>query len=137
MNANVTELAGSYAQAWAARDADAIVALHTGDSVFHVHGLGEAALGTVPVRQLIAALFTLVPDLRFDRKRVYLGADHLVIEYDMSGTSAGSAFVCDGVDVIAVSGGLVARKETYLDLVALQRQIGTLPVSATEPPGAS
>jgi hypothetical protein len=35
--------------------------------------------------------------------------------------------VCDGVDVLAVTGGEVARKDTYLDLVALVGQVGPLP----------
>jgi hypothetical protein len=33
------------------------------------------------------------------------------------------------VDVIAVEGGLVARKDTYLDWAAIQQQLGE-PVSA-------
>jgi hypothetical protein len=41
------------------------------------------------------------------------------------------SFVCDAVDVIAVSDGLVARKDTYLDLIALERQIGPLPRMTT------
>jgi len=39
MTANSSELAASFGLAWATRDVDAIVALHTLDSVFHVHGL--------------------------------------------------------------------------------------------------
>lgn len=35
-----------------------------------------------------------------------------------------------GVDVIAFSDGLVARKDTYLDLVSLERQVGSLPTMA-------
>ena len=69
----------------------------------------------------------LVPDLHFEPKRFYLGADHIVLEYDMSGTLDGRHFVCDGVDVIAVVDGMVARKDTYLDLVALIDQVGVLP----------
>jgi len=46
-------------------------------------------------------------------------------------------FVCDGVDVIVVSSGLVARKDTYLDLAALQRQTSPLPVMTIQPPGTS
>jgi ketosteroid isomerase-like protein len=126
MSRTVNELAGLYAMAWAAHDANAVGALHTEDSVFHVHGLGDAASGTEAVRQLAAELFALSPDLHFEAKRVYLGSDHIALEYDMSGT-AGQSFVCDGVDVIAVSDGLVARKDTYLDLIALERQIGPLP----------
>lgn len=126
MSRTVNELAGPYAMAWAAHDANAVAALHTQDSIFHVHGLGDAALGVEAVRQLAAEFFALAPDLHFEAKRVYLGPDHLTFEYDMSGTTAGQPFVCDGVDVIAVSDGLVARKDTYLDLTALERQIGPL-----------
>jgi ketosteroid isomerase-like protein len=128
MSASITEVAGSYSLAWAARDVDRIVTLHTDDSVFHVHGLGEAASGISAVRQLVVAFLVLVPDLQFDKRRVYLGADHVVSEYVMSGTVTGSDFSCDGVDVIAVRRGLVARKDTYLDLAALQRRIGTVPM---------
>ena len=127
MSLSIEDLAGRYHQAWVDRDPDVIVALHTEDSTFHMHGVADPAVGQGPVRGLIASLLTLVPDLRFEAKRVYLGSDHIVFEYDMSGTSGGTHFVCDGADVIAVDGGLVARKDTYLDLVALVDQIGELP----------
>ena len=45
----------------------------------------------------------------------------------MSGTYGQTHFECDGADVIAVSDGLVTRKDTYLDLTALTEQIGSLP----------
>ena len=124
---SVSDVAGPYRKAWAARDVDAVVALHTTESVFHVHGFADAASGVEAVRQLVDSFFTLVPDLQFDAKRVYVGADHIVFEYEMAGTADGSPFRCDGVDVIAVSAGLVARKDTYLDLTTLQRQVGRLP----------
>jgi hypothetical protein len=128
---SVGELAGQYHQAWTDLDVDAIVALHTEDSVFHLHGVTDAATGQASIRQTIVALLELVPDLHFDAKRAYLGADHLVLEYDMSGTVGESSFVCDGADVIAVQDGLVARKDTYLDLSAYQRQAGAIPLLAT------
>ena len=43
----------------------------------------------------------------------------------MSGSSEGKHFSCDGVDVIAVTDGRVARKDTYLDWPAIERQLGT------------
>ena len=92
-----------------------------------MHGVTDPAVGREPVRDLVASLLRLVPDLHFQAKRVYVGSDHIVFEYDMSGTSDVSHFVCDGADVIAVTDGLVARKDTYLDLVALLDQIGTMP----------
>ena len=127
MSLTVEELAGLYHQAWADHDPTAIAALHTDDSVFHMHGVAPEAVGRIAVTELATTLVSLIPDLGFAMKRGYLGDDHLVIEYAMSGTFAGSSFVCDGADVIAVSGGLVARKDTYLDLTALVGQVGPLP----------
>jgi ketosteroid isomerase-like protein len=127
LSLSIEDLAGQYHQGWADRDPDVIVALHTENTTFHMHGVANPAVGRARVRELVASLLALVPDLRFEGKRFYLGANHIVFEYDMSGTTSGSKFVCDGADVIAVESGLVARKDTYLDLVALVDQIGALP----------
>jgi hypothetical protein len=91
----------------------------------------DAAAGRESIQQTITALLGLVPDLHFDVKRAYLGADHIVLEYEMSGTAGESPFVCDGADVIAVRDGLVARTDTHLDLAAYQRQAGAIPLLAT------
>jgi ketosteroid isomerase-like protein len=127
MSLTVEELVGQYHQAWADHEPTAIAALHTDDSVFHMHGVAPEAVGWTAVAALVTTLVSLIPDLVFEPKRGYLGADHIVIEYAMSGTVGGSPFVCDGADVIAVSNGLVARKDTYLDLTALVSQVGPLP----------
>ena len=127
MSLTVEELAGRYHQAWAAHEPAAIAALHTDDSVFHMHGVAPEAVGRTDVAALVSTLIHLMPDLAFTLKRGYVAADHMVIEYAMSGTFGGSPFMCDGVDVIAVSDGLVARKDTYLDLTALVTQVGPLP----------
>jgi ketosteroid isomerase-like protein len=123
----IEELAGQYHQAWVDLNPDTIVALHSDDSVFHMHGAAEPATGRSSIRGLIAAFLRLVPDLKFEVKRLYVGADHIALEYDMSGTYEGSPFVCDGADVIAVADGLVARKDTYLDYLSLIDQIGAMP----------
>jgi ketosteroid isomerase-like protein len=127
MSLTVEELATAYHGAWMELDPEAIVALHSADSVFHMHGAARATAGKDAVRELIVALLKLVPDLKFEPKRIYSGADHIVFEYDMSGTFDGSAFICDGVDVIAIADGLVARKDTYLDYIKLTEQIGKMP----------
>jgi hypothetical protein len=128
MSLTVEELAMAYHGAWVELDPDAIVAFHSDDSVFHMHGSAEAAVGKATVRELIVALLKLIPDLKFEPKRIYSGLDHIVFEYDMSGTFDGSPFLCDGVDVIAITGGLVSRKDTYIDYIKLTEQIGDMPV---------
>ena len=117
------ELAARYGAAWAKHDLDAILAMHTDDTVFHLHGFSEPATGLDAAREVIAATFARSPDLRFDKSRVYIGDGHFVSEYQMSGTAEGKPFACEGVDVIAVSDGLIVRKDTYLDWAAMQRQL--------------
>ena len=124
MSIEVTqELAARYGAAWARHDLDAILSMHTDDTVFHLHGFSEPATGLDAAREVIAATFARSPDLRFDKSRVYIGDGHFVSEYQMSGTAEGKPFACEGVDVIAVSDGLIARKDTYLDWAAIQRQL--------------
>ena len=122
MSDEIQDLAVRYGAAWAAHDLDAIMALHTEDTVFHLHGDVEPAVGSAATREAFAAAMGQRPDIRFERKRVHLGSGHFVSEYEMSATQAGREIVCDGVDVFSVREGLVARKDTYLDWAAVQRQ---------------
>lgn len=124
MSNEVQDLAVRYGAAWAAHDLDAITALHTEDTVFHLHGDAEAAVGLAATREAFAAAMDQWPDIRFERKRVHIGPRHFVSEYEMTATQAGREVVCDGVDVFSVRDGLVARKDTYLDWAAVQRQTG-------------
>ena len=129
MSAEVQELAIRYGAAWAEHDLDAVMAMHTDDTVFHLHGGGEPARGRDATREAFAAALAQWADIRFDRKRVHIGEGHFVTEYEMSTTSDGRVITCDGVDVIVVEGGRVARKDTYLDWPAIQQQLGE-PLSA-------
>lgn len=122
---SVRELAFQYGKAWAEHDLDAIMALHTADTIFHIHGdNGEEATGSEAVREAFNAILARSPDLRFELRRAYLGETHFVTEYVMSGTADGKPFACDGVDVIAVRDGRVARKDTYADWIVYARQVG-------------
>jgi ketosteroid isomerase-like protein len=128
MSVEIQELAARYGAAWAAHDLDAIMAMHTDDTVFHLHGGAEPAVGRAATREAFAAAAAQSPDIRFEKTRVYIGADHFVSEYEMSGSSEGKRFTCDGVDVVAVTEGRIARKDTYLDWPSIERQIGQQPV---------
>src|SRR5437763_2311154 len=124
MSAEVQELAVRYGAAWAEHDLDAIMAMHTEDAVFHLHGGGEPAVGRVAVREAFAAGMAQWPDIHFERTSVYIGDDHFVTQYRMKATTPdGRRLVCDGADVFSVENGQVARKDTYLDWPALQQQL--------------
>jgi ketosteroid isomerase-like protein len=126
MSAEVQDLAVRYGAAWAAHDLDAIMALHTEDTVFHLHGDVAPAVGSAATREAFATALEQWPDIRFERKRVHIGSGQFVSEYEMTATQAGREIVCDGVDVFSVRDCLVARTDTYLDWAAVQRQAAEL-----------
>ena len=123
-HSTITHLARSYGQAWADRDPEAIAALHTADSVFHLHNVVDPFVGPDAIRAAAAEFFADSPDLSFEPVRVHLGEDHFVSEYVMHGTRDGQQFACHGVDVFTVKDGLVARKDSYIDWIAYQLQAG-------------
>jgi hypothetical protein len=61
--------------------------------------------------------------------RVHFGAEHFVTEYVMSGIAEGKQFAIAGADVFTMNVGLVGRKDTYLDWLAYQRQVGVDPLA--------
>jgi ketosteroid isomerase-like protein len=121
---DIMDLAVRYGTAWAQRDVEAILALHTEDTVFHLHGGAEPAVGLAATREAFAASLADWPDLAFERTNVLFGDRHFVSQYRMSATAEGRRIECDGVDVFLVASGKIARKDTYLDWPAIQSQLG-------------
>src|SRR5215813_12249913 len=134
----VQELAERYGAAWNSQDLDAIMDLHTEDTVFVAHAAGSVpAEGRDAVREAFAGYIALLPDINFAERALHVGEDHWVLESTMSGSAAGSIEVegealgttgarveVDCVDVIEVRDGLVASKQTYIDSLAMQGQLG-------------
>jgi uncharacterized protein (TIGR02246 family) len=143
----IRELAQRYGEAWNSQDLDAIMDLHTDDSVFVAHAAGTTpAEGKDAVREAFAGYLALLPDIHFAERALHVGDDHWVLESSMTGTVAqpievegvdpaavfvaavkrgcGARIEMDCVDVIEVRDGLVASKQTYLDSLAMQRQLG-------------
>jgi steroid delta-isomerase-like uncharacterized protein len=131
-------LAQRYGEAWNRQDLDAIMALHTGDCVFVPHAAGAPpAEGKDAVREAFAGYIALLPDINFAERALHVGSDHWVLESTMTGTveqaievegqklgNRGARIEVDCVDVIEVRDGLVASKQTYLDSMGMQGQLG-------------
>ena len=128
------QLIQRYTDAWTSRDPDNIVALHTDDTTFHTHASQEAAHGKAAVRQAFADLFAQFPDLAFEQVSLRTGSDFWVVEWRMSGTLAGTCagFEVDLIDLITVEDGLVKSKDSYIDAVSMQAQLGLSGRSSTE-----
>jgi hypothetical protein len=61
MSMSVEELAMSYHQAWTDLDPGVIAALHSEDSVFHMHGIGDPAIGRVAEWDVVALIDQVGP----------------------------------------------------------------------------
>jgi steroid delta-isomerase-like uncharacterized protein len=136
-SSEIRRLAERYGEAWNSQDLDAIMDLHTDDSVFVAHAAGSVpAEGKAAVREAFAGYLALLPDINFAERALHVGEDHWVLESTMSGTVAepievegeslgdhGARVEVDCVDVIEVRDGLVSSKQTYIDSLAMQRQL--------------
>jgi ketosteroid isomerase-like protein len=110
-----------YFAAWAARDPDAIVALHTEDTRFWTHMGGEPVVGRDAARATFAGIFEQFPEFSFETYRVLYGDHHWILDWAL--ISGDIRFDC--LDVVDVSpDGLVARKDTFIDTVQLQAAMG-------------
>jgi ketosteroid isomerase-like protein len=109
-----TELIDRYDAAWNAQDLEAIMGFHPDDVVFHNHTAGECVEGAAAMREHVAGIFSTYPDLRFRRRRLYLGADSATSEWTATATLPdGRRVEWDGVDIFPVRDGLIARKDVY------------------------
>jgi steroid delta-isomerase-like uncharacterized protein len=135
--AELQEFIDRYNDAWNAHDVDAIVAMHTEDSVFENHTTGDVNVGREAIGNALGSIFRVFPDLTFEGRRQYIRENLVVQEWTARGTHQGtmtrSGVVVEptgrqveyrGMDVIPIRDGLVARKDVYSDGVTLLRQLG-------------
>ena len=127
----------AYGEAWNSHNVEAILAMHTEDSVFENHTSGGAGVGKDAIRGILKGVFAAFPDIRFDARRTYVRDGVVTQEWTATGTLAipytkgnttvqptGKKVSWNGVDVIPFAGNLVARKDVYVDSVGFLRALG-------------
>jgi hypothetical protein len=112
-----------YFAAWAARDPDAIVALHTEGTQFWTHLGAGPVQGREAVRAAFAEIFEQFPNLTWETYRVLYGEDHWILDWAL--ISGDIRFDCLDVVIVAPD-GLVARKDTFVDAMQLQAALGVV-----------
>jgi steroid delta-isomerase-like uncharacterized protein len=140
--AELQEFIDRYNDAWNEHDVDAIVAMHTDDSVFENHVTGDINVGREQIGSAIRGIFSVFPDLSFEGRRQYIREDLVVQEWTARGTHkgmmtrggvkvgpTGRQVEYKGMDVIPIREGLVARKDVYSDSITLLRQLGLTEIS--------
>ena len=126
-----------YNDAWNRHDIDAIVSMHTDDSVFCNHSSGGEAVGHDAIRRIVSRVFETFPDIHFELRRLYVRDDLVVQEWTASATHRnpvkyknttlepiGKTIRWNGMDVIPMRDGLVARKDVYADSMSYLKQLG-------------
>jgi len=126
-----------YNAAWNDHDVEAIVSMHTDDSVFENHVTGDVNVGRDQIARAISGIFAVFPDLAFEARRAYIRDDLVVQEWTARGTHEGTMtrsgievpptgkkVEYKGMDVIPIRDGLVARKDVYSDSITMLRQLG-------------
>ena len=127
----------AYCAAWNSHDIEAILAMHTDDSVFENHTSGGKGMGKAAIREILKGVFSAFPDIRFDARRTYVRDGLVTQEWTATGTLAipftrgattvqptGVKISWNGVDVIPFAGTLVARKDVYVDSMGFLRALG-------------
>ena len=135
--AELQEFIDRYNAAWGDHDVEAIVSMHTDDSVFENHTTGDVNVGKEAIANAITGIFGVFPDLSFEARSQYTRDDLVVQEWTARGTHEGpmnrSGMTIEptgkkveyrGMDIIPIEDGLVARKDVYSDGVTLLRQLG-------------
>lgn len=134
---STTTVAERYGAAWEANDLEAIMALQGRDMVFRLHAEGfEPAVGADAVRAQFAYFFEAWDKLSFETNELrvtdelftnqYRFSAELVLPFPMGGEviePSGRRAEIEGVDVITVRDGLVRTKHTYVDTLAMRRQL--------------
>jgi steroid delta-isomerase-like uncharacterized protein len=127
----------AYGAAWNSHNVEAILAMHTEESVFENHTSGGKAVGKDAIREILKGIFSTFPDIRFDARRTYVRDGLVTQEWTATGTLAipytrgsttvqptGKLVSWNGVDVIPFDGNLVARKDVYVDSLGFLRALG-------------
>jgi steroid delta-isomerase-like uncharacterized protein len=131
------ELAERYSAAWNDHDLDALMSMHTPDTVFELHQSGvDAAVGHEAVRQMFDFLIRAWPDQRFETKRLTVREDFYVSEWVLTATLAlpwrigdsvavpnGEQISVPGVDIMTCENGKIKLKSCWLDVLAMQQQL--------------
>lgn len=134
---NVQASIERYTAAWNRHDVEAILAMHTDDSVFENHTSGGLAVGKPQIRKLVESIFATFPDLYLEKRRAYATESVAVLEWTASATHVspvvrgdttfpptGKRLTWNGMDLMPLRDGLILRKDVYADSISFLKQLG-------------
>ncbi|HET8758071.1 MAG TPA: ester cyclase, partial [Solirubrobacteraceae bacterium] len=132
---SAAEVVRQYFDALARRDVDAMAALWAPDGEEHIAGQVDA-VGPGGVRGYFTELFTAFPDFELTVETTVAEADKVAVHWKATATMTGPLWGLEptgahidieGIDLLRVRDGLIARNDAVPDGMALARQIGLVP----------
>ena len=135
--ADTADVARSYLEAVGRRERDAQMRFYAPDAEVQIHGaIGPA--GMEEMRGFFGQLFDAFPDFKLEVLDIASTGDKAAVRWRATGTFNGSAsfmglnptgraIEMEGMDMVWVRDGKVARIEAYMDGMTLGRQLGALP----------
>ena len=125
-NLNVAKIAERYADAWIARDPDAILALHADDSTFQAHGRTGEVRGREALHAEFSEIFQRYPGFGVESHRLLLGDRHWTLDWTLTFQPAGEARRgFRALDVVEIDAdGRVTRKNTFFDYAQVKAALG-------------
>ena len=126
VNLTVAEIAERYADAWKARDPDAILALHADDSSFQAHGRTGEVRGRAALHAEFSEIFRRYPGFGVESHRLLLGDRHWTLDWTLTFQPVGGerrGF--RALDVVEIDAdGQVTRKDTFFDYAQVKAALG-------------
>jgi uncharacterized protein (TIGR02246 family) len=115
MSSDVRDLIARHDAAWNDQDAGALASVYAEDVVFQNHTAGEEPVsGREAVLAHISGIFARWPGMSFSSRRLYVTPEVCVSEWTATATTAdGRRIEWDGVDVMPIRDGAIARKDVY------------------------
>jgi len=108
----------AHAAAWTRHDIDAIMEMMSPDCTFETSGgpdpWGRRYEGPAAVKEAIAEIFEMLPDIRFANARHIVFGDRGISEYTLIATRPdGSRIEARGCDLFEFKGGRIHRKDSF------------------------
>jgi hypothetical protein len=126
VNLTVAEIAERYADAWKARDPDAILALHADDSSFQAHGRTGEVRGRAALHAEFSGILQRDPRVDVEAHRLLLGDRHWTLDWTLTFQPVGGerrGF--RALDVVEIDAdGRVTRKDTFFDYAQVKAALG-------------
>jgi hydroxyacylglutathione hydrolase len=129
------EVATAYFEAIARRDVEGMAALWAADGDEHIAGQVDA-VGPGGVREYFTEFFAAYPDFAIEVGSIVADDERAAVHWTATGTQlgvlwgiepTGARVGFEGIDMLVVRDGVIARNDAVADTLSIARQLGLVP----------